>query len=196
MGYIMCQLLRVYRQQFGVRYFEADAHQFGLDNEEGIETGAFWFYWRYGFRPVDATLRAFATREKARLTKTTGARSTRTTLLKLTGSNVALNFGGRVPRSLDEIIARVTRMIAREYDSNRVEAEQDCVVRFLHAAAMTMPREADTRDALTEIALFARAYAVTQHDTLQRLAELVLIKPVNVYRYQTLLGEILASSVS
>lgn len=191
-GYIMCQLLRVYRQQFGVRYIEVDAHQFGLDNEEGIETGAFWFYWRYGFRPVDVALRAFATKEKARLGRTPGARSSRATLLKLTGSNVALNFGGKAPLSLTDIVTRVTRLIAREYQSDRVEAERDSVRRFLQAAQMTMPREADTRDALAEIALFARAFAVTQHNTLQRLAELVLIKPVNVYRYQILLSEILA----
>ncbi len=190
-GHVMCQLLRVYRQQFGVQYFEVDAHQFGQDNEEGIATGAFWFYWRYGFRPIDRALRAFAVREKARLAQRSGARSTRATLLKLAECNVALNFGGAVPRSVYDYSGRVTRLIAREYHGDRVVAEKDCVRRFLAAASMTMPRGADTREALSEIAMLARACHVTSHDVMQRLAELVMLKPLSVYRYQAALTNVL-----
>ncbi len=110
-GYLMCQLLRVYRQRFRVRYFEVDAHQFGLDNPEGIATGAFWFYYRYGFVPTNPALRSLARREKARLQAHPGARSTRKTLLALTESSVALHFGGTVPIALASVVDRVTRMI-------------------------------------------------------------------------------------
>ena len=36
-GFILCQLLRVYRQAFNVNYFEVEPYQFGLDNPEGNE---------------------------------------------------------------------------------------------------------------------------------------------------------------
>jgi hypothetical protein len=183
-GYLMCQLLRVYRQLFRVRYFEVDAHQFGLDNPEGIATGAFWFYYRYGFVPTDAVLRAVAQREKARLLAEPGARSTRHTLLALTGSSVALNFGGPVPTALSTVVGRVTRMIRHEYHSDRVEAERDSIARLLRASHGTLPRDPDQRAALAELALVARALRVRDASGIRLLADMVVAKPADVYRYQ------------
>ena len=65
-GFMMCQVLRVYRQRFGVRFFEVDATQFGLDNPDGIASGAFWFYYRHGFRPLDARWRGAPNASAAR----------------------------------------------------------------------------------------------------------------------------------
>jgi hypothetical protein len=73
-GFMMCQVLRAYRQAFKVRYFEVDAHQFGLDNPDGIASGAFWFYYRHGFRPLSAPLRAW--RYKKRSASTRGRATT------------------------------------------------------------------------------------------------------------------------
>ena len=47
------QVLRVYRQCFGVGRFVAEPSQFGGTNSEGLRSGAFWFYYRLGFRPVE-----------------------------------------------------------------------------------------------------------------------------------------------
>src|SRR6185436_9582461 len=54
------QVLRVYRQCFGVGRFVAEPSQFGGTNREGLRSGAFWFYYRLGFRPInrDAARRA------------------------------------------------------------------------------------------------------------------------------------------
>ena len=51
-GFVMIQLLRVFRQVFHIKTFEVEPYQFGLDNPEGIVSGAFWFYYRFGFRPA------------------------------------------------------------------------------------------------------------------------------------------------
>jgi len=190
-GYLMCQLLRVYRQTFGLRYIEVDAHQFGRDNPEGIATGAFWFYYRYGFRPVDARIAARATREKARLTAKPGARSTRTTLLALTESNVALSFGGAPPPTLYDISTRVTRMVARHYGGDRPAAERDCVDRFVAATAVSRAGDTHRGAVLAEMALIARALRVTDPDGLGLLAGMVEAKPVDVYAYQRLLSALL-----
>jgi hypothetical protein len=40
------------RQLLGVEVFSLDPYQIGHENEEGIESGAFWFYRKLGFRPV------------------------------------------------------------------------------------------------------------------------------------------------
>ncbi len=51
------QVLRCYHQLFGVSQFIADPFQLGKNNTEGIRSGAFWFYYRLGFRPQEERAR-------------------------------------------------------------------------------------------------------------------------------------------
>ena len=44
----------MYRQCFGIGRFVAEPSQFGGTNIEGLRSGAFWFYYRLGFRPVES----------------------------------------------------------------------------------------------------------------------------------------------
>ncbi len=186
-GYMMCQVLRTYRQAFGVRYFEVDAHQFGLDNPDGIASGAFWFYFRHGFRPLSAELLKVSLREKERLDKTPGARSPEKTLLRFTESNVALNFGGPVPPHLFDVTTRVTRLIANQYRGDRPTAEADCSTAFANAARMGVRLNADERRVLAEVGLIWRALDVTDAEGVRLLARMVRTKPKDVFAYQKLL---------
>jgi hypothetical protein len=68
-GFIMCQLLRTYIQYFKLNYIEVENYQFGKDNPDGIKSGAFWFYYRYGFRPIDKTLNKLAEKSLIKLKK-------------------------------------------------------------------------------------------------------------------------------
>jgi hypothetical protein len=52
------QVLREYRQCFGVGRFVAEPSQFGGTNSEGLRSGAFWFYYRLGFVRWRRTRRA------------------------------------------------------------------------------------------------------------------------------------------
>ena len=193
-GYVMCQLLRVYRQLFGVRYFEVDAHQFGLDNPDGIASGAFWFYYRYGFRPTDRTIASLARREKNRLRATPGARSSRATLVRFTESNVALSYGGHVPTPLSDITDRITRMIQRRYDGDRLRAETDSVRRLCEATRTTAPQDPEARAALTELALMANAVGARSTPRLRVLVDAAAAKPSDVFVYQQKLSEFLTRS--
>lgn len=66
-GYIMCELLRLYRSVFNISYFEVEPYQYGLDNPDGIATGAFWFYYRFGFRPLSKELAKIAAAEYSKI---------------------------------------------------------------------------------------------------------------------------------
>ncbi len=55
-AWAFAQVLRCYHQLFGVRQFIADPFQLGRNNTEGMRSGAFWFYYRLGFRPQDERL--------------------------------------------------------------------------------------------------------------------------------------------
>ena len=191
-GFMMCQVLRAYRQTFGVRYFEVDAHQFGLDNPDGIASGAYWFYWRHGFRSLTPALRTLAERERKRITATPGYRSPENTLLRFTESSVALNFGGPVPPQLAHVTARVTRMIARVYRGDRVKAEADCATRFAQAAALTSRPTTDERRVLAEVGLIWRALNVQDAESIALLARMVRAKPKDLFAYQQLLLQFFA----
>ncbi len=51
-AWLYARILRLMRQLLGVTVFSIDPYQVGHQNEEGIESGAFWFYRKLGFRPV------------------------------------------------------------------------------------------------------------------------------------------------
>ncbi len=185
-GFVLCQLLRVYRQTFGVAHFEIDAHQFGLDDPDGINSGAFWFYYKYGFRPRSPSLAAIARREKARLRARRGLRTPKSILRTLTGSSLVLRFSADRTPALASVASRVTRMMQREYQGNRRVAETDCIARFAEMATMPTRLTGAQRRVVAEMAMIARALDVTDARRLEVLAEMVLAKPVDVYRYQQL----------
>jgi hypothetical protein len=58
----------------------------GLENEEALDSGAFWFYRKLGFRPLDAAAAQLVQREEERMRRATGYRSSRRTLEKLAHS--------------------------------------------------------------------------------------------------------------
>ena len=66
-AWFFAQLMRVYYHEFKPAYFIAEPYQVGRHNPEGIETGAFWFYYRLGFRPVQKKIQQLATIEFEKL---------------------------------------------------------------------------------------------------------------------------------
>ena len=52
-AWIYARLLRLFRQLLAVSCFAVDPYQVGHHNDEAIESGAFWFYRKLGFRPAN-----------------------------------------------------------------------------------------------------------------------------------------------
>jgi hypothetical protein len=82
-AWIYAQLLRLFHQTLGVNVFSVDPYQIGHENGEAIDSGAFWFYRKLGFRPADPAIAALTEKEERRLAETPGVRSTPRTLRKL-----------------------------------------------------------------------------------------------------------------
>ena len=89
-AWLFCQVLRVYSQRFGVDHFVAEPSQFGGGNREGIESGAFWFYYRLGFRPVKPALAALAADEFDRMRREPAYRPPFAVLRRFTRSDIEL----------------------------------------------------------------------------------------------------------
>jgi len=126
------QVLRVYRGWYGCARFVVEPYQFGAGNAEGLRSGAFWFYWRLGFRPVDARLRRLAAREFARLGRDRGARTPLALMRELTGSDLALDL---VPLPAEQYLEAgnlafaASRWIARVHAGDREAAQRDAFER-------------------------------------------------------------------
>jgi len=74
-AWIYAQLLRLLRQYLGIRVFSIDPYQIGFNNEEGIESGAFWFYRKLGFRPIRPKLAKMVLHEERKVATIPGYRT-------------------------------------------------------------------------------------------------------------------------
>jgi hypothetical protein len=89
--YLWAQTLRAFRSLFGVRRFIVNGYQFGAGNAEAIASGAYWFYYRLGFRPTSTEHRRLAEAEAARL-QADGGRSPAATLRQLARGDLVLDL--------------------------------------------------------------------------------------------------------
>lgn len=96
-GYLLARLLGFVGHRLGARVFHLAPYQLGRDNEEALASGAFWFYYKLGFRPVPPALARLAAAEAARLRAHPGQRSPRRLLARLAQGRMVLGVGGPVP---------------------------------------------------------------------------------------------------
>ena len=78
--------LNVMRHFAGVATFAIDPYQIGYENEEGIESGAFWFYRKLGFRPVRRDVLEVVRKEEQKIATRKGYRTSARTLKRLAES--------------------------------------------------------------------------------------------------------------
>ena len=156
----MSQVLRVYRQHLGRRTFTIDPFQIGRDNEEAIRSGAFYFYYRAGFRPVHADVLTVLAREEARIAREAAYRSPPAVLRRLARDEIRLSLddGTRAPRgrvSASDLAALVTRWIAREHAGDRAAATRAATARTARAlrAARSAAWPRAERDAFAQWSL-------------------------------------------
>jgi hypothetical protein len=145
-SFLWVQVMRVYHALAGCTRFIANAYQFGGENTEALKSGAFWFYYRLGYRPVSAEVRKLAQRENARIQRERDYRSDIKTLRKLTSCDMHLTLpGSKRSDFIDEEWLVSSSMLAsralaaavarsREQSANRVAAQlaRDIDLRSLH----------------------------------------------------------------
>ena len=87
-AWLYARLLKLYRERYRVTSFLVDPYQLGHENEEAIESGSFWFYYKLGFRPESAEIARLAASEREKIAARPGYRTRPTTLRKLAASPV------------------------------------------------------------------------------------------------------------
>ena len=123
-AFVFAQVIRVYHQYLGARRFVVDPYQFGAGNTEAIRSGAFWFYYRLGFRPADDRSRQLADAEFERILADRSYRSPTRVLRKLARARLVFDLDTDAPapgRDLEpsDIGIAVTRWIGKRFDGDR-----------------------------------------------------------------------------
>ena len=127
---LYASVLATFHKLFDADTFSVDSYQIGADNDEAIDSGAWWFYARMGFRPrnSEATRLANAELRKAR---TKGYRSSKRTLRRL--ANYPLYFSLARNRQdvlpmvcTDSISLGVLDYVSQRFGSQREEGTRRC----------------------------------------------------------------------
>jgi hypothetical protein len=121
-AYAFARLLALARHLFGATSYSVEPYQLGEGNREGIESGAWWFYYKMGFRPRAAPARRIARRELARMQSNARHRSSPATLRQLAAWHVFFDLDPAHPRGLPPVVQvgeRAAGLIARRRAEDR-----------------------------------------------------------------------------
>lgn len=91
-AWLYARTLSVFHHFTGTRAFWLDPYQIGYENEEGIESGAFWFYRKLGFRPTREEVLQLALKEEKKIKTRKGYRTSAAMLRKLAASPMILEL--------------------------------------------------------------------------------------------------------
>src|SRR6202158_3802881 len=124
-GWIYAQVLRCLCHRMGTTCVSVYPYQLGHDNEEAIESGAFWFYRKLGFRPGRADLQKLAEREEQKIAADSKYRTPARTLKRLAAGHVFYELPGSEVGAWDRfstrnIGLRVNRRMARDFGGDAV----------------------------------------------------------------------------
>jgi len=131
-AWLYAKTLNLMRRLFGVTTFVLDPYQVGFENEEGIESGAFWFYRKLGFRPTDPLLQKLAEKEEAKIRERKTYRTSAATLRKLAVSPMIFELNSKRVGDWDRFRGReigfaVQREMARRFGGDALKMRSEAV---------------------------------------------------------------------
>jgi hypothetical protein len=184
-GWIYAQVLRCLCHLMGTTCVSVYPYQLGHDNEEAIESGAFWFYRKLGFRPGRPELQRLVEREESRIAANPKYRTPPRTLRRLAAGHVFYELPGSEVGAWDNFSTRnlglrVNRRMAREFegDSRRIRAASaHSVARALgvETSSFTASEQASLEDLALVLALIPDLSSWTQ-DEKQAMVRIIRAK--------------------
>jgi hypothetical protein len=123
------RMLACVHHVLGAGSFSIEPYQLGVGNKEGLESGAWWFYYKMGFRPRAAPARRLLRTELGRMASRPGHRSSIATLAKLAQWHVFFELDPARRRGVppaDDLARRVARRLARRAGGDRAAALDAC----------------------------------------------------------------------
>lgn len=123
-AWLYARLLRLLHQLHGVEVFSIDPYQLGgVGNEEGLQSGAFWFYRKLGFRPVGIEQAKLLDAEERRIIRRRGYRTPPARLRRLASEHLLYETARAERGAWDDFRVRhiglaVQRRMRERFDSD------------------------------------------------------------------------------
>jgi len=131
-AWLYARTLNVMHHFTGVTAFSLDPYQIGYENEEGIESGAFWFYRKLGFRPTRRDALQLTLKEEEKIKTRKNYRTSAATLRKLAASPMIFEMNDNRRGDWDRFQIRKIGFKAQRGFS---EHENEALARMVEAKA-------------------------------------------------------------
>jgi hypothetical protein len=142
-AWLYAHTLNIFHRLLGVSVFTLDPYQIGYENEEGIESGAFWFYRKLGFRSVNPELMKLTLAEEKKIAGRKGYRTSARTLRRLAESPMVFELEREHAGDWDRFQLRNIGLAAQRRMAARYEGDP---ARFTEDAVMRLSRALDIDD--------------------------------------------------
>jgi len=144
-AWLYARTLRLLCQLTGVTCISVYPYQLGQQNEEAIESGAFWFYWKLGFRPSRPEIRRLAEREAKKIAANPRYRTAARTLRRLAQGHVFLGLPGAEPKTWHRFRMRnlgfaVGRRMARDFQGDKTAMRRAVTARLARTLGINLRR--------------------------------------------------------
>jgi hypothetical protein len=125
-AWIYAKALHFLHQVTGVGCFSVYPYQLGHENEEAIQSGAFWFYRKLGFRPGRKELQKIVEKEEKKIAANSLHRTSAATLRKLAADHAFYEIAGQAPGRWDTFSVRnlgfaVQQQMAASYNGSATQ---------------------------------------------------------------------------
>ena len=158
-AWIYSRLLKIFRQMLNVTAFSIDPYQLGYENEEGIESGAFWFYRKLGFRPTLRRITKIMEAEEQKIAARKSYRTPARVLRELSEGHMILEIPPAPQSRWDSFRIRnvglaVQRRMAKSFDGDALKMRRASVEEVARALNVRTKdwKEAE-RNAFEDLAL-------------------------------------------
>ncbi|HSS22663.1 MAG TPA: hypothetical protein VLL54_21505 [Pyrinomonadaceae bacterium] len=140
-AWLYAHLLNIFHHLLGVTAFSIDPYQVGHENEEGIESGAFWFYRKLGFRSTDREVMKLVLNEEKKIGSRAGYRTSATTLRRLAESPMIFELEAAKKGDWDRFQTRTIglaaqRVMAKQYRGEAEKFKTQAVKRLENAVGL------------------------------------------------------------
>jgi len=144
-AWIFAQVLRCLHRRMGAECISIYPYQIGQGNEEALESGAFWFYRKLGFRPGRRDLLRLAEQEETRMAADPQHRTSTRVLKRLAQGHIFYDLPGSEPGawdrfSLRNLGLRVNRRMGREFDGDSARLRRSSAAMVGRALGVTCKR--------------------------------------------------------
>jgi hypothetical protein len=157
-AWIFAQVLRCLCHLMRTTCVSMYPYQLGDNNEEAIESGAYWFYRKLGFRPARVDLLRLVEHEEARITRNPTYRTPARTLRRLAQGHVFFELPGSERGawhrfSTRNLGLRVNRRMAKEFEGDAERFRKAASDSLAQVLGTRVPRRGSERTSFENFAL-------------------------------------------